>query len=154
MFKPYNWVFLLFAPMVLAAQQDLGMAVDLDQDTTEYTWVDQMPVFAGCDAADTQADVCSARELTLYLYQNLRYPAEALARQQGGKILLRILIGKRGEVKRVLVEESSGVPALDREGIRLAQAMPRWTPGHIGDRAVQVELAIPVFFAPEMFARD
>jgi len=154
MFKPFVSLFTLFIPVFLPAQQDFGLAVDLAQDTMEYTRVDRMPVFAGCDAADTGADVCSARELTLHLYTNLRYPAEALARQQGGKTLLKVLIGKRGEVKRVLVEEPSGLPALDREAIRLAQAMPRWTPGHIGDRPVQVELTIPVVFAPEMFARD
>lgn len=145
---------LFLFPVVVFAQQDFGGAVELGQDTVEYTWADRMPVFAGCDAGDEQADVCSARELTLYLYRNIRYPAEALQALQGGKTVLKVLIGKRGEVRRVLVAEPSGTPALDREAIRLAQAMPRWTPGHMGDRAVLVEITIPVFFAPEMFTRD
>ncbi len=124
------------------------------EDTTVYTWVTHMPVFAKCDPMDPNAYTCSLKELTMYLFSNLRYPQEALARNEGGIAQVGVVIDKKGRIKEARIEATSGFKALDEEALRVVRSMPAWKPGMEGSQAVHVAMSIPVNFKPEAYRRE
>jgi TonB family protein len=137
------------AAPTLTAQ--IGQAAE---DTTVYRWPERMPLFAGCDPADAEADNCSLRQLTLFLYGQMRYPADALQARTPGVVTLTLVVGRQGRVKEARVKSGSGTPSLDQEALRLARAMPAWTPGRQGDKPVAVEMDLPVNFDPRLFIKE
>lgn len=140
---------LLATALNLSAQDPSGV-----EDTTVYRWPERMPLFAGCDPTDADAANCSLRQMTLYLYGGMRYPADALQARATGVATLSLLIDRQGRVKEARVKSGCGTPSLDQEALRLARAMPAWTPGMQGGRPVAVEMDLPVTFDPRLFIKE
>lgn len=147
-------VFFLSVSVAITAQETPSLVSPMKEDTAVYTWVTHMPVFETCDPRDENAYTCSLKELTMYLFSNIRYPQEELARNEGGISLVGIVIDKKGRVKEAKIEESSGSKALDQEALRVMKAMPAWKPGIEGNQAVNVAMSIPVNFKPEAYRRE
>ena len=96
--------------------------------------VEQMPEFPGGTAA-----------LLTYLSQNIKYPAAAADNGISGRVMLRFVVNKAGEVSDITV--LSGVdPLLDKEAIRVVKTMPKWIPGKQNGKAVNVYFTVPVVF--------
>lgn len=145
---------LVYCVAPIKAQEPVPSSGMAKEDTTVYHWVDRMPLFRGCDPEDANAGTCSAREMTLYLYKNMRYPTDALNANTRGTTLIAAVIDKSGKTKRTTIRTSSGSLSLDEEARRLVQAMPEWSPGILKDRVVLVEVEIPVTFHPQLFKRE
>ena len=62
-----------------------------------------------------------------------------------GHVLVWVLIDESGQVLKVLVKESSGLPGLDEAALGVARIM-RFSPGLNRDKAVKVWVAVPVEF--------
>jgi len=80
------------------------------------------------------------------LEQLKRYPAVAQARRQHGVAVVRIVMGRDGQVRSVRLERSSGVGSLDGEAVDLperAQPLPPPPPEIKGD---PLELIVPIQF--------
>lgn len=74
-----------------------------------------------------------------------RYPADAIARQQSGDVVLRVQVGSDGLPKDVEVESSSGVESLDaaaREAVRGWTFNPRQRDG----QAIEQWVLVPISF--------
>lgn len=136
------------------AQEEPSLVTPIAEDTAVYTWVTHMPVFAKCDPMDANAYTCSLKELTMYLFSTIRYPQEALARNEGGIAQVGVVIDKKGKIKEATIEASSGIEALDEEALRVVRSMPAWKPGIEGSQAVNVAMSIPVNFKPEAYRRE
>lgn len=93
-------------------------------------WVEKMPHFT---------------DLNEYLSKNLRYPS--LARDLGisGKVVLKFVVGKQGEISNITVLRSLG-GGCDEEAIRVVQAMPRWHPGMQNNQYVAVNFLLTITF--------
>ncbi|MCF8239326.1 MAG: energy transducer TonB [Saprospiraceae bacterium] len=149
---------LLFVLAVLTfpalAQEEPSLVTPIAEDTSVYTWVDHMPVFDKCDPMEANAYTCSIKELTMFLFSNIRYPQELMARNEGGITQVGIVIDKKGRIKKATIEASSGYKALDQEALRVVRSMPVWKPGIEGSQAVNVAMSIPVNFKPELYRRE
>ena len=154
MFRFSLFFILTFWSLSGFAQEETSLVTPIKVDTAVYTWVTYMPVFDKCDPMDENAYTCSLKELTLYLFSNIRYPQEELTRNEGGISLVGIVIDKKGRIKEAKIEESSGSKALDQEALRVMKAMPSWKPGMEGNQAVNVAMSIPVNFKPEAYRRE
>lgn len=80
------------------------------------------------------------------LHRAKRYPREARRRVQEGTAWIRLTIDRRGRVRSVRLDRSSGINALDREAIALpgrAQPLPR-PPVEV--RGERIELMVPIEF--------
>ena len=99
-----------------------------------YEAVEQMPGFPGGDA-----------ELMKYIRDNLKYPVIAQELGIQGRVILRFVVSKTGEVGDIKVLRSVD-PNLDKEAIRVVQSMPRWIPGKQNGNAVPVYFTLPVSF--------
>ena len=96
--------------------------------------VEEMPQFPGGD-----------EELMKYIGSNLKYPTVAQEMGIEGRVALRFVVNKNGEVGNVEVLRSLD-PLCDKEAVRVIKGMPRWIPGRQGGRAVAVYYTIPILF--------
>jgi len=96
--------------------------------------VEEMPQFPGGED-----------ELLKYIGANLRYPNQAQEMGVEGRVTLRFVVNKVGEVGSVEVIRPLD-PACDKEAMRVIKGMPKWIPGRQGGRAVSVYYTIPILF--------
>lgn len=80
-----------------------------------------------------------------FLMDNLKYPAEAEAAQEEGRVVVKFVIESDGSIGDTEVIRSVS-PTLDAEAIRVIKDMPRWTPGKSNGQAVACTYTLPVDF--------
>ena len=97
-------------------------------------FVEEMPVFPGGDMA-----------LMKFIYDNIKYPAEAADNNVEGRVVLKFVVSADGSVTRIQVLK--GVhPVLDREAERVVSMFPKWKPGRQNGEPVPVWFTVPVTF--------
>lgn len=96
--------------------------------------VEQNPSFPGGDKA-----------LMDYLYKNIKYPSVAQDNGIQGRVLVQFVVNKDGSIVDPKVLRSVD-PSLDKEAMRVVQAMPKWTPGKQRGKPVRVRFTLPVTF--------
>ena len=80
-----------------------------------------------------------------WLGQNINYPPIAQEHGIQGRVILQFTVNTDGSI--VDIEVVRGVDrSLDREAVRVVQAMPKWTPGKQSGRQVRVRFTLPVNF--------
>lgn len=83
--------------------------------------------------------------LSEYISSNILYPKKALKKKISGKVMVRFLVDKQGNIKDVAIEK--GVDSLlDQEALRVVSNMPKWKPGEQRGKPVGVTLSVPVEF--------
>ena len=99
--------------------------------------VEQQPEFPG-----------GMKALFQYLSRNLRYPAEAQKNKVQGRVYVRFVISKTGEIGQVRVLKGIGSGA-DEEAVRVVSQMPKWIPGKQQGQSVPVQFNLPIQFELE-----
>ncbi|MDL2262561.1 TonB family protein [Bacteroidales bacterium OttesenSCG-928-I21] len=100
-----------------------------------FTIVEQMPQFPGGEG-----------ELLKYISKSLRYPAVSQENGIQGKVTVRFVVSKTGEVTNVEILRSSVDGPCDKEAIRVIQSMPKWIPGKQNGVNVNVYYVVPITF--------
>ncbi|TCO08361.1 energy transducer TonB [Natronoflexus pectinivorans] len=113
--------------------------VDMDyeeerDDGEIFIIVEEMPEFPG-----------GVQALQRYLAQSIRYPVIAQENGIQGRVYIQFVINQNGEVTNATVLRGVD-PSLDREALRVVQAMPNWTPGRQRNRPVRVSYTVPINF--------
>lgn len=98
----------------------------------EFTFVEQNPEPPGGD-------------LQAYFGKNIRYPQKAINAEIEGKVFVTFVVTSDGSVDDVKLLKGIGY-GCDEEALRVVKAMPQWTPGKNGGRAVKVRMNIPIIF--------
>ncbi len=83
-----------------------------------------------------------------YLAANMHYPADAKNESIEGRVIVKFIVTKKGRINSVKVTKAV-YPSLDAEAIRLAKAMPRWKPGSVKRKRIDVQYYLPVIFRLE-----
>jgi TonB family protein len=96
--------------------------------------VEQTPEFPGGEDA-----------FRTYLSKEIKYSAEAIKKGIQGKVYVTFVVGKDGVVKNSKIVRGVD-PMLDKEALRVVNAMPKWTPGKQGGKEVAVQFTIPINF--------
>lgn len=96
--------------------------------------VEQMPSFPGGED-----------KLFEYLSTNVHYPEIALTNGVQGRVIVRFVVSKTGDITDVEVIRSVD-NSCDREAMRVVRAMPRWIPGKQNGEAVPVYYVVPIVF--------
>ncbi|HEX2968668.1 MAG TPA: energy transducer TonB [Bacteroidales bacterium] len=95
---------------------------------------DEMPVYPGGQMA-----------LLKFVYANITYPADAKENGIEGKVIVRFIINKEG--KAVQPSISKGLyPSIDEEVIKVISKIPKFEPGKMAGKPVNVWYALPVTF--------
>jgi len=99
-----------------------------------FTVVEKMPEFPGGE-----------KEIFTFLKQTIQYPADALKKNEQGRVIIRFVISKTGKVENI--EVIRGVSQnIDNEALRVVGLMPNWTPGEQNGQKVAVYYTLPVMF--------
>ena len=96
--------------------------------------VEQMPQFPGGEAA-----------LMKFLASHINYPPMAAENNVQGRVVVQFVVDKTGKVGEVKVVRNVDKD-LDREAIRVCQALPKFTPGRQNGRPVSVWYTLPIQF--------
>lgn len=99
-----------------------------------FNYVERMPEFPGGQQA-----------LFRTLSQTVQYPAEALAKQVEGRVLVSFVVASTGQVQQVKLARGID-PLLDAEALRAVAALPAFIPGKQAGKAVAVLYTLPITF--------
>lgn len=99
-----------------------------------FVVVEKQPEFPG-----------GTKELMRFLSDNIKYPVEAMQKNQQGKTVVNYVVEKDGSISDVKIARSS-YTLLDEEAIRVVKQMPKWKPGMQKGEKVRVRYTLPVQF--------
>ncbi len=108
-----------------------------DEDREEgeiFIIVEEMPEFPGGQQA-----------LTEYLASSIRYPVIAQENGIQGRVYIQFVVNQDGAVTNATILRGVD-PSLDREALRVVEAMPKWKPGRQRNRPVRVSYTVPINF--------
>lgn len=105
-----------------------------------YYDCDQLPVFLG--STDPR------KFLEEWVYQYLKYPAEAVRDGIQGRVMVEFIINKDGKISDVRVQRGIS-EELDAEAVKVVAASPKWKPGKVNGEKVRCSMTIPVEFRLE-----
>ena len=109
-------------------------------DVVSFYDCDQRPIFYhSSDPKDF---------LQKWVYQYLKYPADAIRDGVQGLVMVDFIIEKDGRVTDVRVVKGVS-EELDAEALRVVAASPKWKPGRVNGNRVRTSLTIPVEFKLE-----
>ena len=77
--------------------------------------------------------------------KSVKYPEGARSNGVSGKVYVRFVINQKGEVENASVYRGVD-PLLDREAVRVIEALPRWNPGTQRGKPVKVWFTLPINF--------
>ncbi|MDP5139264.1 MAG: M56 family metallopeptidase, partial [Spirosomaceae bacterium] len=118
--------------MVVVSSQDADLVGE-----EVFTTVEQNPEFPG-----------GATEMYKYIGERIKYPKLAQQMKVEGKVFLRFVVQKNGEIGDIKILKSIGY-GCDEEAVRVISQMPKWTPGKQNGKPVNVYFTMPIKFALE-----
>lgn len=80
-----------------------------------------------------------------FFSKNVNYPKELAEKGVCGRVICSLIIDEEGRVGNVKVARSVH-PQLDKEAVRVIEAMPAWKPAKQDGKAVSSEMYLPIFF--------
>jgi protein TonB len=86
-----------------------------------------------------------ASALNYYIEKNLIYPPMAKANNVQGKVLVNLVVDKKGVIKYIKIEKGLG-SGCDEEALRLVKKMPKWRPGRRQGEIVNTRIILPIVF--------
>lgn len=105
-----------------------------EEETVVFEVVEQMPEFPGGN-----------KEMMEFLKANIKYPVEAAAKKEQGRVIVQFIVDKEGNITDPTIVRSV-TPELDAEALRIVSTMPQWIPGRQRGKAINVKYTIPVMF--------
>lgn len=90
-------------------------------------------------------------ELKRFFKQELRYPAVALEKKEGGEVILDFLIHPDSSVSDVKIRKSVS-PSIDSEALRLFKLL-QWSPAFKNNRAMLSSWSLTFSFEPEKYGK-
>ncbi len=116
-------------------------------DFVKFSEVQSIPQFKAClKASDTQKINCFNERMISHIQRNFNYPQAAAQDNIQGKVWVRFIIGKQGEVTNIKMKGPKDGHLLEQEAKRMVSKLPKFIPGkHDGDNA-NVEYFIPINF--------
>ncbi|MCM1256026.1 MAG: M56 family metallopeptidase [Duncaniella sp.] len=103
-------------------------------DDKVYTIVEKRPEFPGGE-----------RALMNHIITNLRYPEAAENANVQGRVIATFVVKSDGSIGDVKIVRSVA-PDIDAEAIRLIKSLPKFTPGTVDGKPVNVQYSLPLIF--------
>jgi protein TonB len=131
----------------------IGLATVLSsfsfEGSTLFTDVESLSIKkgnAGDPEVDKQPEFKGGMEaLFSYMMEEVKYPKEAANAGVEGKVFVEFTVTKEGKIKDAKVAKGAE-ESLDKEALRVVNAMPDWTPGEKDGKKVDVKMTLPIAF--------
>ncbi len=106
----------------------------LEASSVVHTWVEVMPEFPGGEEA-----------LMRFLQSKTVYPDRERDLEIEGKALIKFVVNENGSISNVSVAKTESA-GFGKEGIRVANMLPKFKPGIQQGKAVRVQYVLPFHF--------
>ena len=130
----------------LVSVQDMSEYADVEDTDIIYVEpeVEEEQIF---DVVEEQPEFPGGMQaLMKYFRDNIKYPRVSRDNNSQGKTFVKFTVNTDGSIQDTEVIRSSGDIYLDKEAIRVIEAMPNWKPGRQLGKAVRVKFVLPVNF--------
>lgn len=107
-----------------------------------FNTVDMVPQFKGCKRVKTKKEMksCFNTEIISFVNDNIIYPENAINAGVNGKVTVKFVIDKLGDVSNINVTGDKSLRLLKEEVIKLIYSLPKFKP------AVKETKTVPVNF--------
>ena len=116
-----------------------GISIPLENreipESEIFMMVEEMPEFPGGE-----------EELRKFIAENVEYPEDAKAQKQEGKVFVKFVIDKEGNVRDAEIVNGTRFESLNNEALRVIKLMPQWKPGKQRGQNVNVSFVVPINF--------
>ncbi|RXJ43776.1 M56 family metallopeptidase [Gelidibacter gilvus] len=130
-------------------ETDQNKSIDAQEENIEvpYAVVDEVPVFPSCESLESNKDrkQCTSDKVSQFVNKNFN---TNLAKELGLTGMQRLtVIFKIGEDGYITdIKARAAHPGLEKEAIRVIEALPKMIPGKQKGKAVVVPYSIPILF--------
>lgn len=107
---------------------------EIDDEEVPFVIVEQMPIF---NPRRNKSYEAGAHDLMLTMQRNARYPVIAQEANLQGRVYVRFVVTKTGEITNIEVLRSVD-PILSKEAIRVVKNLPKFKPGMQRGKPVNV----------------
>lgn len=119
----------------------------LFSQATNFADVEELPLFSSCaQSKGDNALACFNNEIINHVNKNFAYPKAAIDNDIQGKIYAMFIIDKDGNVNNVKTKGPVGAEILENAAAKLFQKLPKFKPGKVGGKAVNVKHTFPIDF--------
>jgi protein TonB len=109
---------------------------ETQQEDQIYTIVDVNPEYPG-----------GSKEMFAYIAKNMNYPTSAIENEKEGKVFIRFVIDKSGNIVNPEIARGiGGCPECEQEALRIIRAMPKWKPAMVAGEPVKSLFYLPITF--------
>lgn len=117
---------------------------------SKFLDVDKIPAFENCKAVkQDEAMDCFNSEMVNHIQEHFDYPVEAVMKKTEGKVWVRFVIDKNGEVTNIKALGPKNGELLKLEAKRVASKLPKFIPAVKGGKNVPVKYGFPINFSLE-----
>ncbi|GIV32374.1 MAG: cell envelope biogenesis protein TonB [Saprospiraceae bacterium] len=115
-----------------------------------FKMVEEMPRFQGCEDLENLPDPqelrsCSDQKMLEFIYNNIKYPKEAIEAGIEGMVVVNFIIEKDGSITgEKIVRDIGG--GCGEEALRIVRSMPKWIPGKQKGQPVRTQFNLPIRF--------
>lgn len=116
-------------------------------DFVKFMEVQSIPQFKACTKVpDMQKLKCFNERMVSHIQRNFNYPAAAAEQNIEGRVWVRFIIDKKGEVTNIKMKGPQNGQLLEQEAKRMVSKLPKFVPGEHNGKTANVEYYIPVNF--------
>ncbi|MEQ1744842.1 MAG: energy transducer TonB [Saprospiraceae bacterium] len=87
-----------------------------------------------------------------FMVKNIAYPEAAMKEKAEGMVVVKFVVNEDGSLSNFkTISEQSKNPRADfvMEAVRVAKAMPKWSPAEANGKKMKAEMTLPIKFALE-----
>lgn len=133
-FKDLNWEKRVFYVSKTPFSSSGNNTNNTSDRSYEYNDLDQQPEFPG-----------GMNGLAQFLGNNSKYPSECQEKGIEGKVHVKFTVFQNGQIGNVNVVRAIH-PLLDAEAVRVISIFPKWKPGKLNGKPVDVPIILPIDF--------
>ena len=144
--RSYFLYFIFFTSLISFAQEEITETnVNENEKQVSFAVIEDIPIFPGCENVERAKRLnCFNAKMNEHIKINFIYPKKALKRNIEGKVFIKFIINKEGNV--VDVQTKGADPILQTEARRIFALLPKMTPGKQRGKNVNVMYSMPLNF--------
>jgi periplasmic protein TonB len=124
---------------------EMGEAEEIVEDVP-FAVIEEVPIFPGCQGEKEELRNCFSEKISEHIHKNFDVSLASDLNLSAGKkrIFTVFTINQKGEIKDIKVKAPH--PRLEKEGFRVVNSLPKFTPGKQRGVPVKVKYAMPITF--------
>lgn len=119
----------------------------IEDENVPFAVIDEVPQFEACkDLTGKDGKNCFEQEMNKHIKNNIQYPEQAQEADIQGRVMVRFVINKNGEIENIYTRGPINGELLEKEAIRILKLLPKFKPATQKGKNVNVSYIIPINF--------